>query len=111
MRFHQSCENPYNVALITLFYYRSFYYTIDTSFFYCPRKTRKILFEVEKGFKPPKHIENNVFIIYMPNRTKLRPGEDVETQMKIGFSIPKDIIYTVIFLPLFHKIRIVRIYD
>ena len=53
---------------------------------------RKILFEVEKGFKRPKHIENNVFIIYMSYRVKLRPGEDIEIQMKIAVSIPKDII-------------------
>ena len=69
-----------------------------------------MLFEVEKGFKRPKHIENNVFIIYMPNRTKLRPEEDVEIRMKIGISILKDIIYTVTLLPLFKKMGLKLVY-
>ena len=69
-----------------------------------------MLFEVEKGFKRPKHIENNVFIIYMPNRTKLTPEEDVEIRMKIGISILKDIIYTVTLLPLFKKMGLKLVY-
>ena len=39
----------------------------------------------------------------MPYMVKLIPGEDVEMQMKIAISMTKDIICTVILLPLFKR--------
>ena len=39
----------------------------------------------------------------MTNRVILRPGEDVKIQIKTGISVPKDIIHTVILLPLFER--------
>ena len=66
---------------------------------------RKIILDVEKGIKRHiRHIKNNVFILYLPNRTKIRPGENIKIQMKFGVVIPQDIIYIVTRLPLFQTV-------
>ena len=75
---------------------------LSTSFFnLLHKKMRKIIFKVENSFKEPKHLENNVFTVYMPKRVKLEKGEAVIIQIKFAVSVPQDIIYTIMSLPLF----------
>ena len=67
---------------------------------------RKIIFEVKKGFKRPKHLENNVFVLYFPNRIKIRPGESRKIRMKFGVAVPKGMICIITLLPLYQTIGI-----
>ena len=47
-----------------------------------------VTFQYKKSTRRPKRLENNVFIIYSPEKIKLKPGEirQVNMQIKIYFS-------------------------
>ena len=48
----------------------------------------KEIFKFHYSGRKPKKLENNVFIIYSPERIKLQPGERkfIDTQIKLYFS-------------------------
>ena len=50
-----------------------------------------ITFSVKRNTKRPKHLENNVYTLYLPERITLRPGEHKSTDMKIGIILPQNI--------------------
>ena len=43
----------------------------------------KIEFIYDKTTRRPKRLENNVFILYTPERIRLQPGEVKEVNMKL----------------------------
>ena len=49
----------------------------------------------------PKRLENNVFILYAPERIRLQPGEVKEVNMKLKLKISRNIIGTCILLQTF----------
>ena len=51
--------------------------------------------------KRPKRLENNVFILYAPERIRLQPGEIKEVNMKLKLKISRNIIGTCILLQTF----------
>ena len=61
----------------------------------------KIQFIYDKTTRRPKRLENNVFILYAPERTRLQPGEVKEINMKLKLKISRNIIGTCILLQTF----------
>ena len=49
--------------------------------------------------KRPKKLQNNVFVLYSPKRTKLLPGKFMNVDMKLSVCLPKEIIAAFILLP------------
>ena len=56
-------------------------------------------FFVERNIKRPKHLENNVFTLYLPERIALRPGEHKSINVKDVVTLPQNIEGTCILLP------------
>ena len=52
----------------------------------------KIEFIYDKTTRRPKRLENNVFILYSPERIRLQPGEVKEVNMKLKLKISRNII-------------------
>ena len=61
----------------------------------------KIEFIYDKTVRRPKRLENNVFILYAPERIRLQPGEVKEVNMKLKLKISRNIIGTCILLQTF----------
>ena len=61
----------------------------------------KIQFIYDKTTRRPKRLENNVFILYSPERIRLQPGEVKEVNMKLKLKISRNIIGTCILLQTF----------
>ena len=61
----------------------------------------KIEFIYDKTTRRPKRLENNVFILYAPERIRLQPGEVKEVNMKLKLKISRNIIGTCILLQTF----------
>ena len=61
----------------------------------------KIEFIYDKTVRRPKRLENNVFILYAPERIRLQPGEVKEVNMKLKFKISRNTIGTCILLQTF----------
>ena len=61
----------------------------------------KIEFMYDKTIRRPKRLENNVFILYTPERIRLQPGEVKEVNMKLKLKISRNIIGTCILLQTF----------
>ena len=61
----------------------------------------KIEFIYDKTTRRPKRLENNVFILYAPERIRLQPGEVKEINMKLKLKISRNIIGTCILLQTF----------
>ena len=61
----------------------------------------KIEFIYDKTTIRPKRLENNVFILYSPERIRLQPGEVKEVNMKLKLKISRNIIGTCILLQTF----------
>ena len=61
----------------------------------------KIEFIYDKTTRRPKRLENNVFILYTPERIRLQPGEVKEVNMKLKLKISRNIIGTCILLQTF----------
>ena len=53
--------------------------------------------------KGPKQLQNNVFVLYSPQRIKLRPGEFKHVNMKLVVRIPEEIIAACVLLPTLSK--------
>ena len=62
---------------------------------------QKIEFIYDKTVRRPKRLENNVFILYAPERIRLQPGEVKEVNMKLKLKISRNIIGTCILLQTF----------
>ena len=61
----------------------------------------KIEFIYDKTTRRPKRLENNVFILYNPERIWLQPGEVKEVNIKLKLKISRNIIGTCILLQTF----------
>ena len=47
----------------------------------------------------PRRLENNVFVLYLPERIKLQPGEIKSINMKIKLRLPDNLVGACILLP------------
>ena len=61
----------------------------------------KIEFIYDKTTRRPKRLENNVFILYSPERIRLQPDEVKELNMKLKLKNSRNIIGTCILLQTF----------
>ena len=61
----------------------------------------KIKFIYDQTVQRPKRLENNVFILYAPERIRLQPGEIKEVKMKLKLKISRNVIGTCILLQTF----------
>ena len=61
----------------------------------------KIEFIYDKTVRKPKRLENNVFILYAPERIQLQPGEIKELKMKLKLKFSKNIFGTCVLLQTF----------
>ena len=61
----------------------------------------KIEFIYDKTVWRPKRLENNVFILYAPERIRLQPGEIKEVKMKLKLKFSKNIVGTCVLLQTF----------
>ena len=52
---------------------------------------KRVTFSVERNTKRPKHLENNVYTLYLPERITLRPGEHKLVDIKIGITLLQNI--------------------
>ena len=70
----------------------------------------KIEFIYDKTTRRPKRLENNVFILYAPERIRLQPGEVKEINMKLKLKILRNIIGTCILLQTFsnHRLKLLN---
>ena len=53
--------------------------------------------------KGPKQLQNNVFVLYSPQRIKLRPGEFKHVNMKLAVRMPEQIIAACVLLQTLSK--------
>ena len=60
-----------------------------------------IEFIYDKTLRRPKRLEDNVFILYAPERIPLQPGEVKEVNMKLKLKISRNIIGTCMLLQTF----------
>ena len=58
-------------------------------------------FIYDKTTRRPKRLENNVFILYAPEKIQLQPGEMMSVNMKVKIKFSKNIIGTCILLQTF----------
>ena len=58
-------------------------------------------FIYDKTTRRPKRLENNVFILYAPEKIRLQPGEITSVNMKVKIKFSKNIIGTCILLQTF----------
>ena len=58
-------------------------------------------FIYDKTMRRPKRLENNVFILYAPEKIRLQPGEMMSVNMKVKIKFSKNIIGTCILLQTF----------
>ena len=58
-------------------------------------------FIYDKAMRRPKRLENNVFILYSPEKIRLQPGEIMSLNMKVKIKFSKNIIGTCILLQTF----------
>ena len=61
----------------------------------------KIEFIYDKTTKRPKRLENNVFILYAPEKIRLQPGEFKEVKMKLKLKCSRNIVGTCVLLQAF----------
>ena len=47
----------------------------------------------------PRRLENNIFVLYLPERIKLQPGEIKSINMKIKLRLPDNLVGACILLP------------
>ena len=57
-----------------------------------------VKFFYQKSTKRPRRLENNVFVIYSPEKIKLQPGEMKFVNMGVKIKIPKNITGSCIIL-------------
>ena len=61
----------------------------------------RIEFIYDKTVRRPKRLENNVFILYAPERIRLQSGEIKEVKIKLKLKFSKNIIGTCVLLQTF----------
>lgn len=61
----------------------------------------KIEFIYDKTTRRPKRLENNVFILYAPEKIQLQPGEVKDVNMKLKLKFSKNIVGTCVLLQTF----------
>ena len=61
----------------------------------------KIEFIYDKTTRRPKRLENNVFILYAPEKIRLQPGEVKDVNMKLKLKFSKNIVGTCVLLQTF----------
>ena len=61
----------------------------------------KIEFIYDKTVRRLKRLENNVFILYAPERIRLHPGEIKEVKLKLKLKFSKNIVGTCVLLQTF----------
>ena len=66
----------------------------------------KIEIIYDKTVQRPKRLENNVFILYAPERIRLQPGETKEVKMKLKLKFSKNIVGTCVLLQTFSNHRL-----
>ena len=59
-----------------------------------------IKFIYDKTTRKPRRLENNVFVLYSPERIRLKPGEIKPVNMKIKFRLPNNLVGACTLLPL-----------
>ena len=59
-----------------------------------------IKFIYHKTTRKPRRLENNVFVLYSPERIRLQPGEIKPVNMKIKFRLPNNLVGACTLLPL-----------
>ena len=70
-------------------------YTKDTSFL-----TKKMNYvEISYSKRRPKKLENDVFVLYTPERIKLQPGEIKIVDMKLHLKLSKNLVGGCVLLP------------
>ena len=57
-----------------------------------------VKFYYNKSTKRPKRLENNVFVLYSPERIKLQPGEKITVNMCVKIEFSKNIVGSCIIL-------------
>ena len=65
-------------------------------------KTIKFIYD-SGSLKGPKQLQNNVSVLYSPQRIKLRPGVFKHINMKLGVRMPEQIIAACVLLPTLSK--------
>ena len=62
-----------------------------------------IEFIYDKALKRPKRLQNNVFVLYLSDRIKAKPGEYKKNDMKLSIRPPEQIITVSTLLSSFSK--------
>ena len=57
----------------------------------------------ERSPKRLKQLQNNVFVLYLPERTQLRLGEFKHVNMKVAVRMPEQIVAACVLLPMLSK--------
>ena len=70
----------------------------------------KIEFIYDKTTRRPKRLENNVFILYAPEKIQLQPGEVKDVNMKLKLKFSKNIVGTCVLLQTFsnHRLKLLN---
>ena len=55
-------------------------------------KRRAVEFIYDKSTRRPKRLQNNVFVLYRPERVRLRPGGVKKINMKVKLRLPSDLV-------------------
>ena len=63
----------------------------------------KIEFIYDKTMRRPKRLENNVFILYAPEKIRLQPGELKDVNMKLKLKFSKNFVGTCVLLETFRN--------
>ena len=58
-----------------------------------------IEFIYEKMLKRPKKLRKNVFVLYLPERIRLQPGEFKKVDLKLSVCLPDQLIAVCVLLP------------
>ena len=62
---------------------------------------RAVEFIYDKSTRRPRRLQNNVFVLYAPERIRLRPSEVKQTDMKIKVRLPSKLVGSCTLLPTF----------
>ena len=62
---------------------------------------RAVEFIYDKSTRRPRRLQNNVFVLYTPERIRLRPSEVKQIDMKIKLRLPSELVGCCTLLPTF----------
>ena len=68
--------------------------------------------EISYGKRRQKKLENDVFVLYTPERTKLQPGDIKIVDMKLHLKLSKNLVGGCVLLPplISHNIKLLNAY-